>query len=249
MGCDSLARMRDVVVLCYHALSDDWPAALAVRPERFERQLDLMLERGYEGETFTRAVLGPRARRSLVVTFDDGFRSVLDRALPVMERLGVPGTLFAVTRFAARGDSLSWDGVDHWREGRYADQLASMSWDDLRGLADAGWEVGSPTRSHPRLTTLSDERLADELGSSRAECAEAMGRCDAIAYPYGDVDPRVAAAAAAVGYRAGAALPGRFHAERTLEWPRIGVYWNDDLRRFKLKVSRVVRMARTLARR
>ncbi len=241
--------MSDVVVLCYHALSHDWPAPLSVRPERFEQQLELMLERGYEGETFTQALLGSRARKSLVVTFDDGFRSVLDRALPVMERLRVPGTLFAVTRFAAHGEPLVWDGIDQWRDGPYADQLASMSWDDLRGLAEMDWEIGSHTCTHPRLTTLSNEQLAAELRRSRQECAEAMGRCDSIAYPYGDVDQRVAAAAAAAGYRAGAALPGRLHRGRVFEWPRIGVYWDDDMRRFKLKVSRAVRAARILARR
>jgi peptidoglycan/xylan/chitin deacetylase (PgdA/CDA1 family) len=72
-----------------------------------------------------------------------------------------------------------------------------------------------------------------------------MGRpCRSIAYPYGDVDARVIAAARAAGYDVGASLPKRFGSRDPLDWPRVGVYHVDDLRRFKLKVSRLTRLLR-----
>lgn len=243
--------MSDVVILCYHALSDDWPADLNVHPDRFERQIGLMLDRGYEAATFSEAVLDKgHHRKTLVVTFDDAFRSVQERALPILQRLGIPATVFTVTRFAPRGERLVWDGIDHWGAGPHAAELASMTWGELRDLSALGWEIGSHTRTHPHLTALSDSELQQELRASRDECARGVGReCESIAYPYGDVDPRVTAAARAAGYRAGAALPAHAHRQRPLEWPRVGVYWNDDLRRFKLKVSRIVRAARLAAHR
>ena len=242
--------MRDVVVLCYHAVSEHWPAPLSVRPQRLQEQLEFMLARGYVGTTFTEAVSAPTASKALVVTFDDCFRSMLELGLPILDRLGIPATVFAVADFADEGRPLRWDGVDHWQAGPHSSELASLSWRELGELAAHGWEVGSHTCSHPRLTTLSDGALATELQESRERCAEAIGRaCASIAYPYGDVDARVVDAAATAGYHAGAALPPRLHRERRLEWPRIGVYRKDDVRRFELKVSRAVRLARRLARR
>lgn len=243
--------MNDVLVLCYHALSDDWAADLSVRPADFERQLELLVARGYEGARFTDAVCSPALGRRLVVTFDDGFRSVLELAAPILDRLGLPGTLFAVADFAREqeGLPLCWKGVDHWRGGPHERELASLSWRELRGLAERGWEIGSHTCSHPHLTEVDDERLRDELERSRRACEAGLGRaCTSIAYPYGSVNPTVAAAAREAGYLAGAALPARLHAGRRLEWPRAGIYHGDDLLRFRLKASRVVRAARRIAR-
>ena len=237
--------MSETIVLCYHALSEDWPAALSARPDRFEQQIELLLERGYRGRTFSDAVLSPAKGRTLVVTFDDGFRSVADRALPILERLGVPATVFAVSSFARRGDPLEWQGIDQWRGGPHDAELASLDWAGFRDLQAAGWEIGAHTVTHPRLTQIGPDELARELGDCREELTREMGRdCRAIAYPYGDVDPAVVRAAAAAGYVAGAALPDRRHRPRELEWPRIGIYHDDDMSRFKLKVSRAVRLAR-----
>ena len=244
--------MSDTIVLCYHALSDEWPAPLSVRPDLFERQIDLLLGRGYRPKTFSDAVLSPGTggEKTLVVTFDDGFRSVTERALPVLDRLGVPGTIFAVSSFAGAGDPLAWEGIEQWRAGPHESELASLDWAGFRDLQAGGWEVGSHTVSHPRLTRLGADELARELAESREQVSAALGReCTAIAYPYGDVDQAVVRASAEAGYAAGAALPARRHRPRHLEWPRVGVYHDDDMSRFQLKISRAVRAARLLLRR
>jgi peptidoglycan/xylan/chitin deacetylase (PgdA/CDA1 family) len=238
--------VRDVLVLCYHALSDRWPAALSTTPARFEAQLRLLLERGYRPATFEQAVTAPPAERTFAVTFDDAYRSVLERAYPLMERLGVPGSVFVPTDWAGRAAPMAWDGIDQWLGGEHERELLCLGWEDLRGLAAAGWEVGSHTCSHPRLTTLDDGRLDDELTRSRAACEAGMGApCRSIAYPYGDVDARVVAATRAAGYAVAAALPRRLGSTDPLDWPRVGVYHADDLRRFKLKVSPSLRRVRS----
>jgi peptidoglycan/xylan/chitin deacetylase (PgdA/CDA1 family) len=237
--------VRNVLVLCYHALSDRWPAALSTTPERFEAQLELLLGRGYRPVTFEQAVTDSAPGRTLAVTFDDAYRSVRELAHPIMQRLGVPGTVFVPTDWAGSPAPMAWDGIDGWLGGPHERELLCMGWDELRELAGDGWEVGSHTCSHPRLTTVDDERLRRELGDSRAACAEGMGRpCRSIAYPYGDVDARVSTAARAAGYELGAALPRRLGSKDPLDWPRVGVYHRDDLRRFKLKVSPALRRVR-----
>jgi peptidoglycan/xylan/chitin deacetylase (PgdA/CDA1 family) len=238
--------MSDVLVLCYHAVSQDWPAALSVTPERFEAQLELLVRRGYVGGTFERAVTDPPPGRTLVVTFDDAFRSVIDLALPVMRRLGLPGSIYVPTDFPGRAGPMAWEGILGWVGTPHEHELRCLEWSELGELAEAGWEVGSHTRAHPYLTRLVDEALSDELEGSRVACEEALGRpCRTVAYPYGDVDDRVMAAAGAAGYVAGAALPeGRLLGDGRLGWPRIGVFNDDHLRRFRLKVSPLIRRVR-----
>ena len=234
--------MSDVLVLCYHAISPDWPAALSTTPSLFERHLELLLRRGYRPETFTAAVKGAGAKRRFAVTFDDAYRSVIDLARPIMDRLGVPGTVFVPTDWVGRDEPMRWDGIDQWLGGPHEDELHCMNRAQLDELAAAGWEIGSHTCSHPRLTTVDDEQLARELRESK----EALGPdCRSIAYPYGDVDARVIEAARDAGYETAASLPKKgFGSKHPLDWPRVGVYHVDDLRRFKLKVSRLTRLVR-----
>jgi peptidoglycan/xylan/chitin deacetylase (PgdA/CDA1 family) len=239
------SRMPDVLVLCYHAISRDWPAALSTTPERFREQLELLLRRGYRPVTFTQAVTAPPAERTFAVTFDDAYRSVLERARPIMDALGIPGTVFVPTDWAGREEPMRWEGIDQWLGGPHEQETVCLRWDELREVASAGWEVGSHTCSHPHLTSLDDAALERELVDSRATCSDKLGTpCRSLAYPFGDVDPRVIEAARSAGYELGASLPKRFRSIDPLDWPRVGVYHADDLRRFKLKVSRLSRRIR-----
>jgi peptidoglycan/xylan/chitin deacetylase (PgdA/CDA1 family) len=235
----------DTLGVCYHAVSDRWPVEWAVTPAQLRAQLELLVDRGYRGRTFHDAVTTPTSARTLVVTFDDAFSSVLDLAFPILSALGLPATVFVVTDFADGGRPLEWPGVEGWVGGAHAAEVRGLSWSELGTLADAGWEVGSHTRSHPRLTELDDAALADELQGSRDACERALGRkCLSVAYPYGDFDARVVAAAADAGYEAAATLPNAPGRPSPLAWPRVGVYRKDSLRRFRLKISPMVHRVR-----
>jgi peptidoglycan/xylan/chitin deacetylase (PgdA/CDA1 family) len=240
-----VATVTDVIVLCYHALSPTWEADLSTTPERFERQIALLSGRGYRGVRFSEAVRSHGQGRVLAVTFDDAYRSVLELARPILDRFGFPASVFAPTDGIDATRPLSWPGIDQWLDGPHERELTPMSWAELRTLADAGWEIGSHTATHPHLTQLDDATLKDELARSKAACERHLaGPCGSLAYPYGDVDARVVAAAAAAGYETAAALPQRLDSSEALDWPRIGVYWGDDDRRFRMKVSPAVRRLR-----
>jgi peptidoglycan/xylan/chitin deacetylase (PgdA/CDA1 family) len=235
------SRMSDVLVLCYHAVSERWPAHLSVTPDAMAGQLGYLAARGYRGATFSDAVTAPPAQRTVAVTFDDGYRSVLTLAKPILDGLGWPATVYVPTAHVG-GQAMSWHGIDGWLGTEFEHELVGMTWDELGDLRRDGWEIGSHTVTHPRLTTLDDAALARELGDSRAEVAERLaGDCPSIAYPYGDTDDRVVAAAAAAGYRTAAALPDRLHARAPLRWPRVGVYGYEDAARFRRHVARSTR--------
>jgi peptidoglycan/xylan/chitin deacetylase (PgdA/CDA1 family) len=236
--------MRDVLVLTYHAVSETWPAELSVTPERLMEQLQFIVDRGYRGARFTDAVLDPPFPKTVAVTFDDAYRSVPERAWPVLSELDLPGTVFAVTDFVGSESPMRWPGIERWMGGAHEPELVPASWEELRQLAAAGWEIGAHGRTHPRLSTLDDATLADELQGSRTACESQLQRpCESMAYPFGDADVRVVEAAADAGYRV-ATGPRRPCGPRPeLAWPRMGVWHDDDMRRFRKKVSPVVRKA------
>jgi peptidoglycan/xylan/chitin deacetylase (PgdA/CDA1 family) len=234
----------DILVLCYHAISRRWSHELAVDPDALERQLRLLLDRGYRAVRFADITRPDGAARRLAVTFDDAYRSVAEHALPVLARLGVPGTVFVPTAHVGSPQPMSWPGIDDVARGPEAGELCCMTWGQLEDLAHRGWEIGSHTSTHPYLTRCDDAALACELEGSRAAIAERLGACATIAYPYGDVDGRVMAAARRAGYELAAALPARLNRPTPMAWPRVGVYPIDAPWRFRLKVSRPLRAFR-----
>ncbi|HKP92037.1 MAG TPA: polysaccharide deacetylase family protein [Thermoleophilaceae bacterium] len=239
--------MSDVLVLCYHALSPTWPAALSIEPDAFERQLQGLADRGYRGATVRQAIEEPPAEQTVAVTFDDAYVSVLDVARPILDRLGWPASVYVPSAWPERNAPMTWPGIDQWLGGPHEHELACMSWEQLRGLRSHGWEIGSHTRTHPRLPDLADAPLRDELAGSRADCEAGLGAaCDTLAYPYGAVDERVVEAAGRAGYSYAVSLPSRLHAPRALCWPRVGVYHVDGEAdwRWRLKSSRALRRLR-----
>ncbi len=249
--------MPDLLILCYHAVSEDWPTEFAVPPARLDAQLRFLRRRGYRPATLSAALRAPAAGKAVAVTFDDAYRSVIERALPVLSRHGAPATVFAPTAYVGGGERMDWSAMSKWARTPFAPELECMSWDDLRALAAAGWEIGSHSRTHPDLTALGEAELDAELAGSRAACEEAIQRpCTSLAYPFGAHDRRVAAGARAAGYEAAVTLDGRiaippqslFSAGARVDMLgllRAGVYRRDGWARFLAKTSPSARRARS----
>lgn len=226
----------ELLVLCYHGLSESWPDETAVRPQRLTEQIEALLRRGYRGTTFSDALTAPRFPNTLVVTFDDAAASVYEHAAPRLAELGVPGTVFVPTDLPNAPDSYAWSGLEGWLGGEHEHELRGMTWEQLRALAGAGWEIGSHTCSHPHLTSVPDAELHRELTESKSECERQLGiACVSLAYPYGDVDSRVARAARSAGYLCGAATSETPTVPLPMLWPRVVVYRRDTARRVWLR--------------
>jgi peptidoglycan/xylan/chitin deacetylase (PgdA/CDA1 family) len=222
------------LVLCYHAISDLWLDTLAVPVEAFERQLRMLLRAGLT--PVPAGSVAANRPRTFHVTFDDAYRSVLT-AIPVLERLGVPATVFACTKYAHDGGRLDIPELRD-RTGGRPDELLTMPWDTLRELAARGVEIGSHTASHPHLVELGDDELRRELAGSRERIEDELRRpCRFVSYPYGEDDRRVRAAAQSAGYEAGYTVrrPRRRAGEFCL--PRVDIYRTDGFGRFAIKAS------------
>jgi len=192
---------RRSLVLCYHAVSPTWEHRLSIHPDLLVRQVRA-LTRFWK----------------VHATFDDAFRSAAT-VFPGLERLGVPVQIFVCTRYARAGAPLSIPEL----AGDDPAQLATMSWDELREHGDRGVRIGSHAVSHPHLIRLSDSELRGELEDSKGEIEAELGRpCRELAYPYGEHDERVRAAARAAGYDRGYSLGGRKRDAYAL--PRVDIY-------------------------
>jgi peptidoglycan/xylan/chitin deacetylase (PgdA/CDA1 family) len=248
--------MSDLLILCYHAVSATWPTEFAVSPQDLDSQLRFFLRRGYRPATLSAALGGGSAAKTLVVTFDDAFSSVFERALPVTSALGVAATMFVPTSYVAGEGAMAWASLEQWAGTEHEDELRCMSWDDLRSLVAAGWEIGSHTATHPKLTSLADAELDLELASSKARCEEEIQRpCEALAYPFSDHDRRVMDRARAAGYSSAVILDNDLAIPRgSLVRPgqpremfgllREGVYRRDGWPRLAAKTSLLARRAR-----
>jgi peptidoglycan/xylan/chitin deacetylase (PgdA/CDA1 family) len=170
---------RRSLVLCYHAVSPTWSHRLCLQPELLLRQVRA-LSRYWK----------------VRVTFDDAFRSAAT-VFPALMELGVTIQIFVCTGFARDGAPLAIPEL----EGDDPTELATMTWDELRGHADRRIAIGSHTVSHAHLTRLSEAELWRELKDSKDELESQLGRrCSELAYPYGEHDVRVRNATRAAGY-------------------------------------------------
>lgn len=235
--------MSEVLVLCYHGVSDTWRAPTTVAPAALEEQLADLLRRGYRGATLSQALTNPPASRTLAVTFDDAHASVGELAAPILAGLGLPGTVYVPTDFPDSGRPMGWEGYDMWLGTEHEPELACMGWERLGELHEAGWEIGSHTRSHPRLPRLEEEQIREELNESRRVCEERIpAPCLSFAYPYGDFDERAVLAARDAGYRFAVTIPRQPVMPLPLRWPRVGVYQGETARRLRWR-TRTRRLA------
>lgn len=241
--------VTDLLVLCYHAVSEGWPSPAAISPTRLYAQLRYLLRRGYRPLTLDAALESRVPGRSVVVTFDDAYASILESGLPVLERLEVPATVFVPTDAASEGAPMSWSELARWSGGEHEHELRCMAWEGLRELSAHGWQIGSHTCSHPHLTELDGGRLADELRLSRSACEEVLQRpCTTLAYPFGSYDATVMAAASTAGYEAAVTLDERLveplRGRGRLEIPREAIYRSTRWPIFAAKTSRLIRRLR-----
>jgi peptidoglycan/xylan/chitin deacetylase (PgdA/CDA1 family) len=238
-------RWPDVLILSYHTVSASWPSPLALLPDRFEAQLRVLRRQGYQAVRVHDAIHAPPSGRVVAVTFDDGYRSVLEVAFPILERLGYVGSVFVPTDFPDQPGPMSWPGIDQWLSTDHANELRSLSWNELRELAAAGWEIGSHGCSHPDLPKLSDQQLEQELHESRRRIEHELGApCRSLAYPFGTYDARVVTAVRAAGYSTACAVPAGRSIPDPLTYPRIGIYRPDGMIRFRVKTSPSLRRLR-----
>ena len=210
-------------VLCYHRIGG--PIELGVtRVGRsvFARQMTALARAGWR--TLSLAELADHrtphaARRTFLLTFDDGYASLADHAYPVLSDLRFTATTFLITDFV--GKTNTWDVRYTWN------RLPHLSWSEIERWRAQGFDFASHGATHRRLTWLGDAAIETELRSSREALMACLGpeAGRAVAYPFGAVTERVLESAQRAGYELGfGGVRGNGH---RLQIARIPVYFWD----------------------
>lgn len=183
-------------ILLYHSLGPPVPGdrlGLRVPPNEFVRQMQ-QLRSGACRIVPLEAVLSDTewATATVAVTFDDGYHDQLERAVPVLQALGIPATFFLTTRLL---DGRADGGRGYW------ERWPHLTWRGAHELARAGMSIGSHSVEHARLPELSTAGLVHELQDSKKALEDRLGvRVASFSYPHGEADRRVKQAVEEAGY-------------------------------------------------
>ena len=171
--------------LYFHEVGPQRAGSFAAILERLMREGEFV-----DTETCLAMLTGlrPVKGRYFHLSFDDGHRTLIEHAAPVLKRLGIPAVFFVCT---------SWVGA----------KPDVLSWGDLRELQSQGFEVGSHTRSHANLAEVPRlGRLKEEVAGSKQDIEQRLGTaCKYIAWPYGrkrDINKASTQAIVQAGYQA-----------------------------------------------
>jgi peptidoglycan/xylan/chitin deacetylase (PgdA/CDA1 family) len=194
---------RTLPILCYHQFTHNSSAAhrLELTADAFEQQIRYLLDNGYQLLSFSEVddiLQGgrPIPARGVVLTIDDGYRSVYDVAWPILKKYRVRATLFIYTDFVGAGKALSWEQMQ---------EMASS------GLI----EIQSHGKSHTSLSRLPGDtssasykaRVRQEINGSDAAFKRNMGGIPVyLSYPYGNSSPTASGILAAQGYHLAATV-------------------------------------------
>lgn len=151
---------------------------LFISPRALRFQLSLVRALGYRFMTLREAMTERRGLRA-VVTFDDGYADNYSSALPILRAMEIPATLFVITGDVGKR-MVVWDEAD---EDIPADML---TWDQIRALRRAGWEIGSHSDRHVHLERRTEEEQTRLIGISCDIIEDKVGaKPSSFAYPYG----------------------------------------------------------------
>ncbi len=187
-------------ILMYHRVAGIPGDRLAVAPDEFSRQMDLLSKTGRPvkslAEAFPREGEEAAASRPVVVlTFDDGYRDFYDNVFPVLKTRRLPAAIFVIPEFIE-------GRVEPERYRGRGELSRPLTWEMLAEMAAAGITVGSHSLTHRELTELSRAEAEREIVESREVIGRELGTLpDWFAYPRGKTSPALAVLVRQAGYR------------------------------------------------
>jgi peptidoglycan/xylan/chitin deacetylase (PgdA/CDA1 family) len=187
---------QTVPILAYHRFETNCRSPLCQRVTAFENQMKYLKENGYHVISSMELLSFLEYRRglpkkSVLITMDDGYRSVYTYAYPILKKYGFTATLFIYTGYV---------GVSNM----------ALTWDQLKEMKADGFCIGSHTVHHSDLTMPKEgetetewvDRINKEISGSKKILDKKLGQDTfLLAYPYGKYDQRSIKIADKSGYK------------------------------------------------
>jgi peptidoglycan/xylan/chitin deacetylase (PgdA/CDA1 family) len=186
-------------ILTYHKLGPR-PArtrlkGLYLSEKLFSRQLSELKQAGFASISLNDWNLAPTdGRRRVSITFDDGFRNVLEHGIGPLADNGFQAIQFLVA------DRIG--GQNDWEIAEGETPAALMNEQEVSAWLAGGHEIGSHTATHPWLTRVTVAKAREEIAGSRKKLEDQFGvPVKHFCYPYGDWNETVRDLVAAAGYQ------------------------------------------------
>lgn len=227
-----------IPILMYHRIADVPGDRNALPLNKFCEQMDYLNNNRFT--TITMEMLydfyanGKKLpKKSVLLTFDDGYMDNFTAALPILKERNMTAAVFPIS---------NWIGKENKWEDFNKEQTVTMDWNQLKAWQDAGMEIASHTSNHPFLGHTPIEQTKLELTESKEQLEKNLQcKIDFLCYPYGSFNVHTCDVAKAAGYKGAFAIFDRvplWHIN-LFALPRIPIPSRQSMLEFKLKVSRI----------
>lgn len=169
---------HSAVILAYLMVGEDRSPEQNIRLSQFEEQMRELSEADYNVISLKEAITHFKTEkelppRSIIITFDGAHKSVLDKAVPILQSHGFPFTIFVSADRASQ------------KNNNY------MSWSDIKYLARSNdVTIGMHTASYRHLAHESREDILRDLNRGKALFRENLSKePEFFAYPFGEYSP------------------------------------------------------------
>ena len=160
----------------------------------------------------------------VVITFDDGDKSIYHYAFPILKKYGVRPVVFLIVDYIGK--------EDYWDMTLVGRRSPHLSWNEIYEMKAWGIEFGSHTLSHRNLTKLPAQEVECELRNSKRLLEERLGVVNCVSYPFNRTNSEVIKQARQAGYRYGFGGQG----ESDLLIKKEAVYITDNVRSLNTKI-------------
>jgi peptidoglycan/xylan/chitin deacetylase (PgdA/CDA1 family) len=227
-----------VLILMYHAFAgpDERASRFILPASKFARQLRWLRLRRYTvlgldeyvRHRFENSFPPPR---SVVLTLDDGYADNAELAHPLLRRLGLAATIFAVSRKLGERNT--------WSEAAEVQGRALLTWAQAEELRRDGVEFGAHTRTHASLRGIRPQQLEDEVAGSRTDLEARLGPVRHFAYPYGRLDDAAQRSVERAGFLSACGIEEGRNSPGTPSYAlrRCEIHGTDSLLRFALTLA------------
>lgn len=180
------AEQNYATILNFHRVNDSDKDPLTMQTAAFEEAMEVI------GQHYRVCSLQhllqmirqqkPLHSKTVVITFDDGYKDNFTNAAPILYKHNIPATFFITSGYINTNRIFPWDEYNSIRH-------PNMNWDEVRELVRMGFDIGGHTVNHVNLGKVSPEEARREIVGCKEQIEREINReITAFAYPFGRKD-------------------------------------------------------------
>jgi peptidoglycan/xylan/chitin deacetylase (PgdA/CDA1 family) len=206
-----IAKENNFRILLYHSIGQEIKGdklGLQVSEENFLRQMDFLYKNDFRvfklkdlvNRIISKECIQPR---SVVITFDDGYRNVLTKAAPILQKFHYHAAVFITTE-ADKIKMLHNDGREYWKDWDF------LSMREILELQKMGHDIGAHSTDFLNLKYMNHEQAYRRIIGSRKMLEEGLSKkIEYFSYPSGGVNKEIKNILNKLGFKAAVcSLPG-----------------------------------------